>query len=688
MEAVGANKDKFMSQLGIIARNGLKVPLTYKSWSEVPSKVLNSLWREVQENTNAPLEYCANCLKSIGKLWRNWKHLVKANHYLAHETDEERLSYVPPRVIDDQWKTLVKYWGSEQAKNITNRNKANRELQGLPHRTGRKGFSDVRFKMQQEGESTDRVSLWVKTRTPSFGAQHDPIATEGNFRARKRASGNKSKRDAIQTQSDFALEQLQPSTLQPSDPSCSALYSGGAGRSFSTNTRNGPSMRKDRKSTHNNASPGNGIQMQTHCALSQQQFSLSNSSDSSNAAPSSSETGVSSMNDERIRLNGILDDASVVNVIERQIQYGLEQHQPSTSAPSDPTNHAPNSIETGVRIKTRKGRGPAKGFDDWGSGEKLHVDFNEFMQPVGVNKDKFMSQLGMIARNGQKISLTYASWKKVPPEVLDSIWSEVQENSNAPVEYRASCLKAIGRLWRNWKHLVKTHHYLVHDSDEKRLSYVPPRVIDDQWKALVEYWGSEQAQNVTNRNKKNRELQAMPHRTGRKGFSEIRFQMEQEGESTDRVSVWMKTRTPKGGSQIDPKTKEVISKLNDRLSQVPELEQTPELREEIFIDVMGSDGHGRVRTFGAGPSRKEVNIQTSKAPMYEMLVKVRTEMQEQATMREKRMQEEFTAAQSQMQAQLDMMRSCLEKAGITMPSGGVQIPNASSVHETPTHSSG
>ncbi|KAK9090629.1 hypothetical protein Sjap_023806 [Stephania japonica] len=346
MEPVGANKDKFMSQLGIIARNGLKVPLTYTSWSEVPSEVLNSLWREVQENTNAPLEYCVNCLKSIGKLWRNWKHLVKANHYLAHETDDERLSYVPPRVIDDQWKTLVKYWGSEQARNITNRNKANRELQGLPHRTGRKGFSDIRFKMQQEGESTDRVSLWVKTRTPSFGAQHDPIATEGNSRARKRAFGNTSKRDAIQTQSDFTLEQLQPSTVHPSDPSCNAPNSGEAGRSFSTNTRKGPSMRKGPKSTRNNASPGNGIQMQTHCALSQQQFSLSNSSDSSNVAPSSSEPGASSLNDERILQNGILDDASVVDVIERQIQYGLEQHQPGTS-PSDPTNPAPNSVETG-----------------------------------------------------------------------------------------------------------------------------------------------------------------------------------------------------------------------------------------------------------------------------------------------------------------------------------------------------
>ncbi|KAK9110714.1 hypothetical protein Sjap_018774 [Stephania japonica] len=54
--------------------------------------------------------------------------------------------------------------------------------------------------------------------------------------------------------------------------------------------------------------------------------------------------------------------------------------------------------------------------------------------------------------------------------------------------------------------------------------------------------------------------------------------------------------------------------MNGRLAEVSEIEQTPELREKIFKEVMGQEGHGHVRTYGLGPSYRDVFGSTSNVP--------------------------------------------------------------------------
>ena len=53
-------------------------------------------------------------LKSLGTKWRNFKSLLKANHYDNHATDEERLADRDERVLPDQWSVLVSQWSSEK----------------------------------------------------------------------------------------------------------------------------------------------------------------------------------------------------------------------------------------------------------------------------------------------------------------------------------------------------------------------------------------------------------------------------------------------------------------------------------------------------------------------------------------------------------------------------------------------
>lgn len=74
----------------------------------MPDDVLDFIWKELKENTDASEAYKPHCLKNAGKLWKDWKYRVKNEHYNG-KTDAERLASIPPRAVEEQWKTLVAY---------------------------------------------------------------------------------------------------------------------------------------------------------------------------------------------------------------------------------------------------------------------------------------------------------------------------------------------------------------------------------------------------------------------------------------------------------------------------------------------------------------------------------------------------------------------------------------------------
>ncbi|KAK9118316.1 hypothetical protein Scep_016409 [Stephania cephalantha] len=99
-----------------MARNGSLVPLMYELWNDVPEENKNAIWPEVQDNTDAPLEFRKNCLEKVANTWRSWKHTFKV-HYEKHKDDEDILTRVPDeRVQDEQWPILVRYWNEDEVK--------------------------------------------------------------------------------------------------------------------------------------------------------------------------------------------------------------------------------------------------------------------------------------------------------------------------------------------------------------------------------------------------------------------------------------------------------------------------------------------------------------------------------------------------------------------------------------------
>lgn len=282
----------------------------------------------------------------------------------------------------------------------------------------------------------------------------------------------------------------------------------------------------------------------------------------------------------------------------RLTQTSSSHTQATTSQSSLPPTSGSTSIDG------KKGRGAARPILTWGTGQILEVEFNQYMQPVGESAVKLASQLGCIAWDCERVPLTYAKWTDMPTHVLEDIWREVKDNTNVPDEYKHDCLRKVGVLWKERKFKLKQKHYYEHDTYEKRLADVPSKVLPSQWQVLVRYWGTEEAEALAQKNTANRAKQGLMHRTRRQFFANLRNEMVQNGERTDMVDVFMKSRRNKKG-ETNPETV-VLAQLEDRLSQVPESKQTSEKRDEVYRRFVGDEGHGRVRTYGFGPSRTDI----------------------------------------------------------------------------------
>ncbi|KAM7507086.1 hypothetical protein LguiA_017539 [Lonicera macranthoides] len=330
--------------------------------------------------------------------------------------------------------------------------------------------------------------------------------------------------------------------------------------------------------------------------------------------------------------------------------------QPEASQLQDSHSTQQNGTSASESTSTRRGRGVARGLNTWGTGQKLHLEFNKYMQAYGPNQHHLKTHLGIIARNGEQVPLIYEQWKDMPQDILDYIWKEVEDNTNAPLEYRENCLKNVGDIWRKWKSQVKTQYYDIWETDEQRLNNKPLRVVQDQWETLVAYWGTEKQQ------------------------------MEEAGEDTNRINVFRKTRTPKNGGPMNPETQAVIAEMESRRDAVPEEERTPEFIDGVFTQVVGPDGHGCVRTYGKGVTPQVVFGKGNNSEE-DKLNKIREETRtEFNTKLDQLIKEHDSEINRRIEEAMTTMRTSIrdevlaELRGGNGPSSIGNVPTSSSVH--------
>ncbi|XP_058207723.1 uncharacterized protein LOC131320848 [Rhododendron vialii] len=185
-----------------------------------------------------------------------------------------------------------------------------------------------------------------------------------------------------------------------------------------------------------------------------------------------------------------------------------------------------------------------------------------------------------------------------------------QENTTALDVYKHNCLMSVGKKWKDWKDELKRTTYNLYDNDEDRLANCPNRVDPDQWRVLVQFWGTKTAKRRSKTNRKSRHEQKMGHTSGRKGHCRVRDELTQIKDGVvvepDHIQVFIKTHTKKDGQPVDEPSALAIRRLNEGASQIPESSESPALREELFTNVLKLDRNGRVRTYGLGPCSSQV----------------------------------------------------------------------------------
>ncbi|KAL7263694.1 hypothetical protein ACSBR1_001788 [Camellia fascicularis] len=306
--------------------------------------------------------------------------------------------------------------------------------------------------------------------------------------------------------------------------------------------------------------------------------------------------------------------------------------------------------------------------------ESRDSEFNAMFQPLNKLGRSFKGQLGQIVRNPDRVPLTYLSWGSVPEDIVEGIWKEVQDNLlYAPEGLKQVVIDSCNKLWKDHKHKTKTNHYKAFKDDPNINEKVPLDILPEQWRVMVEYWSSKDAMKIGNRNSKNRELRGPVHRTGRTPFANVRHKMMTDGESTNKMSVFMKTRMI-----TNPNVKLFLDEYNEQLSMIDEPLRTEEVQDKIFHNLVGKDGYGYCKTYGIGVPRsavykKDVSpSQESSSSIVEEITQqvcqtVTQEIEQRLTVEiEQRVTEKLKVEFEQIRAWMDFIRSQGGPSGIQL----------------------
>nr|CAD1836432.1 unnamed protein product [Ananas comosus var. bracteatus] len=189
--AVAGDVVPFITEMGVVLRQ--YTVLSNKRWKEVPNHIKQKMFDDLLGKFDGIQGEKVNVLDHLKKMYREWRHRLH-RYYLRFNSDEERLTKVPENVTDNDWRYLVKYFGSEEFKYLSARNKNNRAKQGISTIKGRTSFVRIRYNMR------DPVTQAEPKMTDYWKATH--LRHNGDW------MDGRSK-DVMETLEDIEKEQLQ-----------------------------------------------------------------------------------------------------------------------------------------------------------------------------------------------------------------------------------------------------------------------------------------------------------------------------------------------------------------------------------------------------------------------------------------------------------------------------------------------
>ncbi|XP_034710787.1 uncharacterized protein LOC117933510 isoform X4 [Vitis riparia] len=167
--------------MGTLVRSQHNVPIQVQDWNHVSEDVKEKIWALVLEKYELEETCKSYILQCCGNLFRSYRNKMKAKYYNPYNTDEERLCHRPPHLSDDDWRWLIHFWGTPEAKDISEKNKANRAKQVIKHTSGSKSYAQIRYEQAQKKEDRsepNRIEMFALTHTRKDGTPVDDHSKE------------------------------------------------------------------------------------------------------------------------------------------------------------------------------------------------------------------------------------------------------------------------------------------------------------------------------------------------------------------------------------------------------------------------------------------------------------------------------------------------------------------------------
>ncbi|MQL99898.1 hypothetical protein Taro_032625 [Colocasia esculenta] len=145
---------------------------------------------------------------------------------------------------------------------------------------------------------------------------------------------------------------------------------------------------------------------------------------------------------------------------------------------------------------------------------------------------------------------------------------------DVPISLRDFVMKDLDQKWRSWKYDLRMKFFTPYQKAQQHFACSDTRVVEDQWKNLVQIWSSEE------------------------------FKFLKIGATLDRGDLFIRTRIKKAGGPVNEESAAMIEKIQDiKLTQ-----QSSSIASvgDAYEQVMGRDRTGRVCGIGTGPTPKSL----------------------------------------------------------------------------------
>ncbi|TYH06000.1 hypothetical protein ES288_A08G123300v1 [Gossypium darwinii] len=236
---------------------------------------------------------------------------------------------------------------------------------------------------------------------------------------------------------------------------------------------------------------------------------------------------------------------------------------------------------------TKRKRGPTNMKDIWNlqPETRIVVDANQYGQPIGKEASKLAEFLGTIARTGSICPLNTKHWKHLSKYVLENILRIVHEKFDLQGKVEDSdILSHVGNLRKEFKSTLKTRYYKEMVQEGRLIEEIyennPPGVHDDQWKWLVERWGTPQAGAQSEKVKESRTKVRYAHTARNIGYATLNAQC-------DEACKMVKDSMPTLESSFAPQDNIV-------------------LENEIYTQVFDPDKNGKMLGYGRGMTKSRL----------------------------------------------------------------------------------